>query len=302
MLCAAKWRYHHRFTNRIAPPMKLASYIHNGQPSFGVVTDAGIIDLKNKISQPCPDLKTLLTLGALSQAQELAGSAPDISTDAVTWLPTIPNPDKILCVGLNYEEHRIETANKATENPTIFLRLPASQVGHQGHLICPAESVQLDYEGEVAVIIGQGGRRIPQAQALQHVAGYSCYNDGSVRDWQRHTGQFTPGKNFVATGGLGPWMVTADALGANPSLRVTTRLNGQVMQDASQDMMIHSIAKVIAYVSTFCPLVPGDVIACGTPGGVGARREPPVWMKHGDTCEISVEGVGTLVNPVIKES
>ena len=281
--------------------MKLASYVHQGNASFGIVTDQGIIDLKTAFAGQFADLKALLAGNGLAQAEAVANQTPGIALTDVTWLPTIPNPDKILCVGLNYEEHRIETANKATENPTIFLRLPSSQMGHQANLICPAESIQLDYEGEVAVIIGKGGRRISQASALEHVAGYSCYNDGSVRDWQRHTGQFTPGKNFVGTGGFGPWMVTAKALGPNPSLRVTTKLNGQVMQDATQDMMIHSIAKVIAYVSTFCPLVAGDVIACGTPGGVGARREPPVWMKHGDTCEITVEGVGTLVNPVVKE-
>jgi 2-keto-4-pentenoate hydratase/2-oxohepta-3-ene-1,7-dioic acid hydratase in catechol pathway len=281
--------------------MRLASYLHHGKPSFGIVTDGGIIDLREGLGDTFTDLRSLLSGDGLAQAEAMANQTPTVDLASITWLPTIPNPDKILCVGLNYEEHRIETANKATENPTIFLRLPSSQMGHLSELVCPAESIQLDYEGEVAVIIGKGGRRIKQANALEHVAGYSCYNDGSVRDWQRHTGQFTPGKNFVGTGGFGPWMVTTQALGSNPTLRVTTKLNGQVMQDATQDMMIHSIAKVIAYVSTFCPLVPGDVIACGTPGGVGARRDPQVWMKHGDTCEITVEGVGTLINPVVKE-
>jgi 2-keto-4-pentenoate hydratase/2-oxohepta-3-ene-1,7-dioic acid hydratase in catechol pathway len=183
----------------------------------------------------------------------------------------------------------------------IFLRVPESQVGHGRPIVCPRESDQLDFEAELAVVIGKAGRRIAAADALSHVAGISCYNDGSVRDWQLATGQWSPGKNFPATGAFGPWMVTADELDPGTALRLRCRLNGEVMQDTTTDLMIFPIPTLIAFVSTWTTLEVGDVIVTGTPGGVGLRRDPPVWMKHGDVVEIELDGVGVLRNPVVKE-
>jgi 2-keto-4-pentenoate hydratase/2-oxohepta-3-ene-1,7-dioic acid hydratase in catechol pathway len=201
-------------------------------------------------------------------------------------------------VGLNYEEHRVETGRDKTENPALFIRVAESQVGHDQPILMPAESTNLDYEGEIAVVIGRRGRRIKDEDAWKHIAGYACYNDGSVRDWQRHTLQWTAGKNFSRTGGFGPWMVTRDEIADGEELTLETRLNGQVMQHATTAQMIHRIPRLIGYISTFTPLEPGDVIVTGTPGGVGARRTPPVWMKPGDTVEVEVSKVGVLVNTI----
>ena len=193
--------------------MKLASYLLDGRASYGVVEGKGIIDLGRRIGARHPDLRALITAKALDEARTAAaGAKPDTGLDQIAFLPVIPNPDKIVCVGLNYEEHRVETNRDKTENPALFLRVPGSQVGHWQPLLRPRESKMLDYEGEIAVIIGTGGRRIPESDAWRHIVGYACYNDGSVRDWQRHTVQWTAGKNFARTGPFGPWMVTADEI------------------------------------------------------------------------------------------
>lgn len=214
----------------------------------------------------------------------------------------IPNPDKIICVGLNYKSHIGETGRtSAEERPVIFTRFAGSQVGHLQPLVCPIESARFDYEGELAAIIGKGGRRISEDAALDHVAGYSIYNDASVRDWQLHTHQWAPGKNFVGTGAFGPWMVTRDEIPDPYEHSLTTRLNGEVMQDSSINLMIFNIQAVIAYVSTFAELLPGDVIVTGTPGGVGNARKPPIYMHDGDVVEVEITGIGTLRNPVVKE-
>lgn len=278
--------------------MRLASFLIQDRPTYGIVTDRGVIDLGARLGVGHPDLRSLLEADALGEVARFADDAPDGPLDGLRYLPVIPNPDKILCVGLNYEEHRVESQRERTEQPAIFIRLASSQVGHGEPILVPRESTRFDYEGELAIVIGRGGRRIAPEAAWNHIAGYACYNDGSVRDWQRHTTQWTPGKNFVATGGFGPWMVTADEIEPWTVLTLTTRLNGEVLQHASTDMLIHTIPKIVAYVSTFCPLVAGDVIATGTPGGVGARREPPVWMKPGDVCEVEIERVGLLRNPI----
>lgn len=281
--------------------MKLASFRVDGRDSYGAVVGQEIIDLGSRLGR-YSDLKALIAAGAFAEAEaEVKKGKPEHRLDAVTFLPVIPRPEKIFCVGLNYEEHRVESGREPTEKPAIFMRTANSQVGHRQPMIRPRESTDLDYEGEIAVIIGKGGRRISEADSWSHIAGYSCYNDGSVRDWQRHTAQWIPGKNWVATGGFGPWMVTADEIPAKTVLTLTTRLNGTVMQHASTDMMIHSIPRQIAYLSTFADLEPGDVIVTGTPGGVGTRRNPPVYMKDGDTVEIEVDKVGVLVNPVKAE-
>ncbi len=214
----------------------------------------------------------------------------------------IPNPGKIICVGLNYHDHVKETGRALTESPALFVRFAESQVAHGQPIVLPPESGKLDYEGEIAIVIGKGGRRISEADAWQHIAGYACYNDGSIRDWQTATTQWTAGKNFWRTGGFGPWLVTADEIAPGQCMTLVTRLNGQEMQRATTDMLIHSIPAQIAYISAFTPLSPGDVIVTGTPGGVGAKRTPPVWMKAGDVVEIEVDAIGVLRNTVQAEA
>ncbi|MGD9944496.1 MAG: fumarylacetoacetate hydrolase family protein [Burkholderiaceae bacterium] len=282
--------------------MKLVSFSRGGRSGFGAVSGDGIIDLGAAFGGRYADLKAMLADDALAEAGKLAlARKPDFELSAVSLLPVIPEPGKIWCCGLNYGEHVRETNREVTEQPTFFLRVADSQVAHGQPIVRPKESTQLDYEAEIAVIIGKGGRRIREADAARHVAGYACYNDGSVRDWQRHTSQWEPGKNFWRTGAFGPWMVTSDEIPFGTSMTLVTRLNGQEMQRATTDMMIHSIARQIAYVSTVAPLQPGDVIVTGTPGGVGARRNPPVWMKAGDVVEIEVDRIGVLRNPVVDE-
>jgi len=279
--------------------MKLASYRSSKGAGYGVVTDSGIVDLTRRMGKKCPDLRALLAAGALAQAEKIAkGARPDLGLSRIKFLPVIPNPGKIICVGLNYEEHRVETGRDKTEQPALFVRVAESQVGHEQPIVMPPESTNLDYEGEIAVIIGKRGRRISQESSWKHIAGYACYNDGSIRDWQRHTVQWTAGKNFSQTGGFGPWMTTRGEIEDGEELTLETRLNGQVMQHATTEMMIHRFPKLINYISTFTTLEPGDVIVTGTPGGVGARRTPPVWMKPGDKVEVEVTKCGTLVNTI----
>ena len=279
--------------------MKLLSYEHDGRASFGALVDGGIVDLARAMGGRHAGLRQLIAADALpAAAAALQGRKPDLALDAVTLLPVIPDPDKIVCVGLNYGEHVRETGRSVTESPALFLRVPGSQVGHGQPILRPRESQRLDYEGEIAVIIGRGGRRIAEADAWSHICGYSCYNDGSVRDWQVATSQWTPGKNFYRTGGFGPWMVTADEIAPGQVMSLVTRLNGQEMQRATTDMMIHGIPRQIAYISSFVPLLPGDVIVTGTPGGVGNRRNPPVFMKPGDVVEVEVDAIGVLRNTV----
>jgi 2-keto-4-pentenoate hydratase/2-oxohepta-3-ene-1,7-dioic acid hydratase in catechol pathway len=256
--------------------MKLSSYKTAQGESYGIVTAKGIVDLKRYLGNQYPDLKSLIAGNAFSQAVQYAGAAPDYQASDVTWLPVIPNPDRIVCVGLNYQEHVAETGRDNTEQP----------------------AKNLDFEAEIAVIIGKAGRRIQQKDAWSHIAGYSCYNDGSVRDWQRHTIQWTAGKNFAQTGGFGPWMVTADEIPPGTTMTLSCRLNGERMQHASTEQMIFKIPKIIEYVSTWTTLVPGDVLVTGTPGGVGARRNPPLWMKPGDKVEIEIDKVGVLENSI----
>jgi 2-keto-4-pentenoate hydratase/2-oxohepta-3-ene-1,7-dioic acid hydratase in catechol pathway len=283
--------------------MKLMSYVTPQRASFGVVSGQRVIDMGLRLGATCPDLKAAITQGLLPRIATLADNAPaDFHLDEVVPLPVIPNPGRILCAGLNYVAHRAEGQHKTdAAAPTIFLRLPESQVGHGRPLVCPRESDQFDFEAELAVVIGKAGRRIPKEHALAHVAGISAYNDASVRDWQLLMGQWSPGKNFPATGAFGPWMVTADELPPDRVLSLVCRLNGEEMQRTTTDLMMFDIPALIAFVSTFTTLEPGDVLVTGTPGGVGLRRNPQVWMKHGDVVEIELQGVGVLRNPVVKE-
>ena len=284
--------------------MKLISFEHNGQASFGAVVDGDrIVDLKPLLNGQASDLKSLIAQDLIAAAAAAVQNATSfLSLQEVDLLPVIPNPGQIFCIGLNYGEHVRETGKQVTECPVIFMRVNESQVAHGKDIVRPPESHRLDYEGEIAIVIGKGGRRISEADAWDHIAGYACYNDGSVRDWQVATSQWGPGKNFWRTGGFGPWMVTADKIAPNQNMRLTTRLNGQVMQEATTDMMLHSIPRQIAYISTFIPLQPGDVIVTGTPGGVGNKREPQVFMKPGDVVEIEVDAVGVLRNGIADET
>ena len=279
--------------------MKLASYRAGGLTGYGIVTGQGVVDLTRRLGTKYPDLRAVLAAGALPEAQQAsAGAAPDYQITDVHLLPVIPNPDKIICVGLNYEEHRVESGRDKTDNPVLFVRFPNSQIGANQPMLRPRESTHFDYEAEIAVIIGKGGRRISEQDSWSHIAGYSCYNDGSIRDWQRHTSQFTAGKNFPGTGAFGPWMVTADEIPPDTVMTLTGRLNGLEVQRATSEQMIFKIPALIRYISTFTELLAGDVIVSGTPGGVGAKRTPPLWMKPGDTVEIEIDKVGVLRNTI----
>ena len=278
--------------------MKLATFRSSTGPSYGIVNSDGIVDLGRRVGGRYPDLKALIVAGAFGEARKFSGEKPDYALSELTWLPVIPNPGKILCVGLNYQDHVVETGRDNTEQPAFFIRVAESQVGHRQPLLRPKESTHLDFEAEIAVIIGKTGRRISQSDAWSYIAGYSCYNDGSVRDWQRHTVQWTAGKNFAQTGAFGPWMVTADEIPPNTRLTLSCRLNGERMQHATTDHMIFKIPKIIEYCSTWTPLAPGDVLVTGTPGGVGSRRTPPIWMKAGDRVEVEIDKVGVLENTI----
>lgn len=280
--------------------MKLLSYIHQGQARWGQVQGDQVVDLS---SPAFPTLRSALASEKLDEiVRTAAASGARAALKDIEFLPVIPDAGKIFCVGHNYEAHRVETQRDKTAHPLLFLRVAESQTGHLQPILLPPESSNLDYEGEIAVIIGKAGRRIQRAQAWEHVAGYSAYNEGSIRDWQRHTMQFTAGKNFSRTGGFGPWMVTRDEIADGEELTLETRLNGEVMQHTTTALMIFPIPVLIEYISSFTTLQPGDVIVSGTPGGVGAKRTPPVWMKAGDRVEIEVSKVGVLVNPIVAET
>jgi 2-keto-4-pentenoate hydratase/2-oxohepta-3-ene-1,7-dioic acid hydratase in catechol pathway len=279
--------------------MKLISFLRSGSASFGVVVGENVLDLKPLLGSEAADLKTVIEKNLVSRIKDLLAShQPNLKLVDLTLLPVIPNPDKIVCVGLNYHDHVKETGRDLTEKPAIFLRLNDSQVAHGQNMVRPMESHRLDYEGEIAVIIGKGGRRIQESDAWDHIAGYACYNDGSVRDWQNFTTQWIPGKNFFKTGGFGPWMVTSDEIAPGQVMTLTTKLNGQEMQRTTTDMMIHSIPRQLAFISTVIPLKAGDVIVTGTPGGVGNKRTPQVFMKPGDVVEIEVDAIGVLRNGI----
>ena len=276
--------------------MRLMSFKTANTSSWGVAEGDQVVDLGSRapsLRAALPDLPGL--------AADLAG-LPRHALSAVTFLPPIPDPDKIICVGLNYLTHILEGGREPPKQPTIFTRWANSQVGHGQPILRPKVSHTLDFEGELAVIIGRTCRHVAEAEAMSAVAGYSCYNDGSVREWQRHSSQFGPGKNFPATGGFGPYLVTPDEAGDVTEASLVTRLNGEEVQRVTIDDLVFGIPKLIHYCSTFTELVPGDVIITGTTGGVGAYRTPPLWMKPGDTVEVEITGVGTLRNPVAQEA
>jgi 2-keto-4-pentenoate hydratase/2-oxohepta-3-ene-1,7-dioic acid hydratase in catechol pathway len=282
--------------------MKFASFQYEGAATWGLVDGVHVVDVGRTLKSKYPTLRAAIAADALGSAAAAAKDAKRVSIGAVTLLPVIPDTGKILCVGLNYETHRQETGRPESEFPTIFTRYPDSLIGHGADIVRPHVSTQLDYEGELAVIIGKGGRYIRRDDAMRHVAGYTCHNDATIRDWQRHTSQFTPGKTFPGTGPLGPYLVTPDEIPDLQAATIQTRLNGVVVQSARIGDMIFPIPRLIEYISSFTPLAAGDVIASGTPGGVGVKRTPPLFMKPGDSVEIDILGVGLLVNGIAEEA
>jgi len=280
--------------------MKLASYTIDGKAAFGVVVDDGIVDVTRRLGGRFATLRQALAAGGLDDIRRAtAGQAPDHKLADVTFLPVIPDPQRIVCVGINYRSHAEETGRDISPAPSVFLRLADTLVGHGAALVRPKVSEKFDFEGELAVVIGRPGRHVSEADALSYVAGYSCFVDGSVRDYQKFS--VTSGKNFPATGPFGPVLVTTDEIPDPTRLTLVTRLNGREMQRSGTDMLIYSIPKVIKFMSDFTSLAPGDVIATGTPAGVGHRRSPPVWMKAGDVLDVEISGIGTLRNPVVDE-
>jgi 2-keto-4-pentenoate hydratase/2-oxohepta-3-ene-1,7-dioic acid hydratase in catechol pathway len=252
------------------------------------------------LSDAGPSLRAVLASGPLANLRGVVASRkPTVALDHVVLHQVVPDAARIICVGKNYADHAAEMGGKPPGDPNLFLRTTKSLVGHEQSVVCPRASVQYDFEGELAVVIGRGGRHIAPEKALSHVAGYSCFLDGSVRDYQKHS--FTAGKNFDSSGACGPWLVPASQIADPQKLTLTTRLNGDVVQHASTGDMIFSVAQIIAYISIFTHLEPGDVIATGTPAGVGAGRAPPLWMKSGDRIEVEISGVGVLANTVIPE-
>jgi 2-keto-4-pentenoate hydratase/2-oxohepta-3-ene-1,7-dioic acid hydratase in catechol pathway len=284
--------------------MKLASYLRAGQPWVGVVVGEHLHDA----SALWPGAPTSMRdfLGWMGTQPGLGDVDPSGAArtplEEVTFLPVVPDPQAVWCAALTYLSHIREGGDRPVPDyPLFFLRVANSQVGHGISMECPDVSDQLDYEGELAVVIGRAGRHIPKEDAFKHVAGYACYNDGSVRDWQRHTSQITPGKNFSATGGFGPWLVTPEEFGDPATHKLETRLNGTVMQAADISELLFPIDYMIHYLSTICRLEVGDVIVTGTCGGVGVRRTPPLFMKPGDVVEVEIDGIGVLRNPVAAE-
>tara|TARA_B110000003_G_scaffold162156_1_gene162186 strand:+ start:80 stop:979 length:900 start_codon:yes stop_codon:yes gene_type:complete len=280
--------------------MKLVSFSRLGKARFGAVVKDGIVDLTGKLDPDVNTIKELISLHMEDQAEEfIAGKNKDLSFSDIIFLPVIPDPEKIMCVGLNYVEHKKETGRPDVDNPTIFTRFADSQVAHMQPMIKPDNSDRFDYEAEMAIIIGKGGRFISEDEALNHIAGYACYNDGSIRNYQRHTSQYTPGKTFPGTGGFGPYMVTPGEVGDYRKLPIELRLNGNIMQKATLADLIFPIPRLISYISEFTALSSGDVIVTGTPGGVGDKRNPPVYMVPGDIVEVDIGMLGILRNPII---
>lgn len=285
--------------------MKLVSFIRDGRAGLAHELDGGgLVGLDESDAAFPGDLHSLLARGndALQAAENALSSGGEINRAAIEFAPPIAQPGKIICIGLNYKDHADESGMEAPSHPTVFARFASGLVGNGQPMVLPADSTQFDYEGEFVAVIGKRGRRIPRERALDHVAGYSLFNDGSIRDVQMRTSQWTIGKNYDGTGAFGPYFVTADALPPGcKGLRLRTRLNGRVVQDASTNDMIFDVATLISQLSSALTLEPGDIVVTGTPAGVGGARNPPLYMKEGDVCEVEMEGLGVLRNPVVAE-
>ena len=288
--------------------MKFLSFAVGGRESWGAVKSTsgsdGIVDLGWRMTG-CPNLIDALRQGRLEEAKELADkTSADLALAGIRYLRTVPYPEKIVCIGVNYANRNEEykDGSDAAPYPSIFMRTPDSLVGHDEPLVRPPESPQLDYEGEIAIVIGLGGRRIAKENFARHIAGLACCNEGTIRDWLRHSKfNVTQGKNFARSGSLGPWMVSADEFTSYDNIPVKTRVNGEVRQDDTTANIIFDFAYLISYVSIFLELKPGDIIATGTPVGAGARFSPPKWLKPGDTVEVDIGGIGVLRNDIVDE-
>jgi len=288
------------------PLPRLATYAVNGEIEYGAVTDGGIVELSARFGDQYPTLREVIAAGALARlAEDAAGRAADHPLDAVAWLPPIPAPEKIICIGVNYPDRNAEykDGQEAPKFPSMFMRTPRSFVGHNTPLVRPRASAQLDYEGELVLVIGKAGRHIPQASALDHIAAVTLCNEGTIRDWVRHAKfNVTQGKNFDSTGSLGPWLVPYTDEAQIADVRLTTRVNGETRQDDRTSRLIFSFRYLINYISTFTTLVPGDVIVTGTPTGAGARFDPPRYLKPGDVIEVEADNIGVLRNGVVDEA
>lgn len=280
--------------------MKLASYLADGAECYGVVAGDRVITVSRALGAKYPTLRDALTPEGLATIRKASDARPDHKLSEIRFLPVIPNPEKIVCAGINYRAHAAETGRELPQQPSMFARFVDTLVGHEGRMMRPKISTNFDFEGELTIVIGTPGRYIKKEDALSHVAGYTIMVDGSVRDYQKFS--VTSGKNFPGTGPLGPWVVTTDELPDPHKLTLTTRLNGQVMQHSGTDILIHDVPALIAFVSNFTPLSPGDLIATGTPEGVGHRRNPPVWMKAGDVLEVEISGIGILRSHIVDEA
>ncbi len=284
---------------------RFLSFVRAGRPGWGVEVAHGIIDLSARKGALYPTLREVIEQNCILQMQDLAaGLPPDFGTADFTYAIPVPGPEKIICVGVNFPDRNAEykDGQEAPPNPSLFIRFPRSFTGHDQPLIRPPESHQLDYEGEVAIVIGKGGRRITEMDALSHIAGLTLCNEGTLRDWVRHAKfNVTQGKNFDRSGSIGPWLVPFTDEAQLADISLTTRVNGDVRQQDRTSRMIFSFRKIISYVSTFTTLVPGDVIVCGTPTGAGARFDPPIWLKPGDVVAVEAEGIGLLRNGIADE-
>ncbi|MBT8089127.1 MAG: fumarylacetoacetate hydrolase family protein [Gammaproteobacteria bacterium] len=280
--------------------MQLVSFKRDGELSYGLMDGVRVREASAEFRERFGDLRAVIAARAEPElADDTRGAA--YSASDLRFVPVIPNPDKILCVGVNYRPHIEEMGRQAPDHPVVFVRFPASLSGHNEPILRPRASKQFDFEGELAIVIGKRARHVDRDDALDYIAGYCCFMDGSIRDWQRHTPQFTPGKNFHRSGAMGPCIVTADEIPDPSALQLTTLVNGEEMQRGRVADLVFDIPALIEYCSTFSELLPGDIIATGTPGGVGAARTPPVWLQAGDTVEVEIPGVGRLRSPVLDE-
>jgi 2-keto-4-pentenoate hydratase/2-oxohepta-3-ene-1,7-dioic acid hydratase in catechol pathway len=278
--------------------MKLLSFSAGGKDLFGAVSGDGVITLNERINQP--SLAAALSAGGIETLRKAAqGVAPDRKLADIKFLPVIPQPNKILCAGVNYRAHAAEVSRELPKQPSMFIRFTDTLVGHGGEMVRPKLSDNFDYEGELTLVIGKAGRHIPAGRALDYIAGYTIFVDGSVRDYQKFS--VTSGKNWPGTGPLGPWLVTSDEIPDPGRLTLTTRLNGQQVQHSGTDKLIYSIPQIVSFCSDFTALSPGDIIATGTPEGVGHGRKPPLWMKPGDTLEVEITGIGILRASIVDE-
>jgi acylpyruvate hydrolase len=305
MSTLATGKLHNKVENqKTGSDMKFASYVQQGREGTAAEIDGRWHGFNVGTANFCGTLQSLIEAGgdALSKAAKTLAAAPAIDLASVTLLPPLSHPEKIVCIGLNYVDHSAESGFKQPDFPTVFNRFNSSLIGHGSAIIKPPQSEQLDYEGELVAVIGKSARHVSEENALDHVIGYSVFNDASIRDYQFKAPQWTPGKNFDNTGAFGPYFVTADALPKGcAGLKLETRLNGQAVQSASISDMVFSVARLVSILSSFMTLKPGDVIVTGTPSGVGLARKPPLWMKPGDVVEVEIENIGLLRNPVVAE-